>query len=137
MSGAPPWTSSGQAADSSPADPQAIYARWDEFRSWAATADVEDTALEPFADTALGPPVPLPPQVFAVGLNYRAHAEEAGLEVPEEPFVLTKFPAAVTGPFAEIELPSDTVDFEAELVAVIGRRAHRVSAAHAWDHVAG
>jgi 2-keto-4-pentenoate hydratase/2-oxohepta-3-ene-1,7-dioic acid hydratase in catechol pathway len=119
------------------ADPQTVYARWDEFRSWAVTVDLDRAALEPFAESALGPPVPLPPQVFAVGLNYRTHAEEAGLEVPDEPFVFTKFPAAVTGPFAEIELPSDTVDFEAELVAVIGRRAYRVSSAEAWGHIAG
>ncbi len=124
------------------ADPQAVFARWDEFRDWAARLDPAgrasaDPRLEPFDEPALGPPVPLPPQVFAVGLNYREHAAEAGLDLPGQPFVFTKFPASVTGPYAEIELPSDTVDFEAELVAVIGRRAHRVAAPDAWDHVAG
>lgn len=121
------------------ADPQAVYGRWDEFRTWAAaqSATAPDGPVEELDEARLGPPVPLPPQVFAVGLNYREHAAEAGLELPDEPFVFTKFPAAVTGPYAEIELPSDSVDFEAELVAVIGRRAHRVGAADAWDHVAG
>jgi 2-keto-4-pentenoate hydratase/2-oxohepta-3-ene-1,7-dioic acid hydratase in catechol pathway len=121
------------------ADPQAVYARWDEFRGWAASGPTigPEGPLEELDEARLGPPVPLPPQVFAVGLNYREHAAEAGLDLPEEPFVFTKFPASVTGPFAEIELPSDTADFEAELVAVIGRRAHRVSEADAWDHVAG
>ena len=119
------------------ADPQAIFARWDQFRSWATTIDLAAHKPEPFESATLGPPVPLPPQVFAVGLNYREHAAEAGLELPDQPFVFTKFPASVTGPYEEVELPSDTVDFEAELVAVIGRRAHRVNAAQAWDHVAG
>jgi len=118
-------------------EPQAVFPRWDEFQQWASGVDPHESRLEPLDESTLGPPVPLPPQVFAIGLNYRGHAEEAGLQLPDEPFVFTKFPAAVTGPYTEIELPSDTVDFEAELVAVIGRRAHRVSAAEAWDYVAG
>jgi 2-keto-4-pentenoate hydratase/2-oxohepta-3-ene-1,7-dioic acid hydratase in catechol pathway len=81
--------------------------------------------------------VPAPRQVFAVGLNYQQHAEEGGLGVPEEPMIFTKFPASVTGPFADIELPSDAVDFEAELDVVMGRRAYRVPEAQAWDYVAG
>ena len=106
------------------ADPQAVYARWDEFRGWAASGPTTgpEGPLEELDEARLGPPVPLPPQVFAVGLNYREHATEAGLDLPEEPFVFTKFPASVTGPFAEIELPSDTVDIEAELVADILHR---------------
>jgi 2-keto-4-pentenoate hydratase/2-oxohepta-3-ene-1,7-dioic acid hydratase in catechol pathway len=118
---------------------QPVYARWTDFRTWADDhlAGDHSSAVEPVDETRLGPPVPLPPQVFAVGLNYREHALEAGSDLPTEPFVFTKFPASVTGPYAEIELPSDAVDFEAELVAVIGRRAHRVPAAHAWSHIAG
>jgi 2-keto-4-pentenoate hydratase/2-oxohepta-3-ene-1,7-dioic acid hydratase in catechol pathway len=118
---------------------QAVYPIWGEFADWASSCLAEDPAsdVEPLDERRLGPPVPLPPQVFAVGLNYREHAAEAGLDVPDEPFVFTKFPASVTGPYAEIELPSPNVDFEAELVAVIGRRAHRVAEADAWDHVAG
>jgi 2-keto-4-pentenoate hydratase/2-oxohepta-3-ene-1,7-dioic acid hydratase in catechol pathway len=70
----------------------------------------------------LGPPVPHPPQVFAIGLNYRAHAEEGGLATPESPMVFTKFPSSITGPNGEISLPPGAVDDEAELVVVIGRR---------------
>lgn len=119
------------------ADPQAVFGRWADFREWADAYRPDAAELRPIDESRLGPPVPLPPQVFAVGLNYRSHAAESGLDVPDEPFVFTKFPAAVTGPYAEVELPSDSVDFEAELVAVIGRRAHRVGAADAWGHVAG
>ena len=60
------------------------------------------------------------------------------MAIPDtDPVVFTKFPSSVTGPHATVELPSENVDFEAELVAVIGRRAHRVTAADGWDHVAG
>jgi 2-keto-4-pentenoate hydratase/2-oxohepta-3-ene-1,7-dioic acid hydratase in catechol pathway len=91
----------------------------------------------PFDERKLGAPVPRPPQVFAIGLNYRDHAEEAGLELPESPMVFTKFPASVTGPFDTITLPVGSVDFEAELVAVIGRTARHVSVDDAWSYVAG
>jgi 2-keto-4-pentenoate hydratase/2-oxohepta-3-ene-1,7-dioic acid hydratase in catechol pathway len=118
-------------------DVQAVYARWDEFCAWAASSEGVGGEVEELDESRLGPPAPLPPQVFAVGLNYREHANEAGLDVPTEPFVFTKFPASVTGPYNEIELPSDNVDFEAELVAVIGRRAYRVAEVDAWGHIAG
>lgn len=117
------------------ADIQAIYPRWDEFRSWAAT--YQGTPDRDVVASSLGPPVPRPPQIFAIGVNYRDHAAEAGLELPDRPMVFTKFPAAVTGPYDDIALPSDAVDFEVELVAVIGRRARHVAERDAWSHVAG
>lgn len=116
-------------------DVQALFARWDEFAMWAAGQDVSQG--ETFDAQRLGPPVPRPPQVFGIGLNYKDHAEEAGLELPQEPMVFTKFPSSVTGPYAEVQLPSDRCDFEVELVAVIGREGHQISVADAWDHVAG
>jgi 2-keto-4-pentenoate hydratase/2-oxohepta-3-ene-1,7-dioic acid hydratase in catechol pathway len=75
--------------------------------------------------------------VFAIGLNYRSHATESGMAVPTVPATFTKFPASLAGPFDEIELGGDTVDWEVELVAVIGRRADRVAERDGWDHVAG
>lgn len=117
------------------ADVQAIFPRWEEFVAWAQTVDASTgTAID---RGSLEAPVPRPPQVFAVGLNYRAHAAESGLDLPDAPFVFTKFPASVTGPYARIELPSESVDFEAELVAVIGTEARNVPAAAAWRHIAG
>ncbi|MFZ2178328.1 MAG: fumarylacetoacetate hydrolase family protein [Rhodococcus sp. (in: high G+C Gram-positive bacteria)] len=117
------------------ADVQAIFPRWEEFVSWAKTVDPSTGAeIDP---GSLEAPVPRPPQVFAVGLNYRAHAAESGLDLPDAPFVFTKFPASVTGPYSHIELPSSSVDFEGELVAVIGSEARNVSAADAWGHIAG
>jgi 2-keto-4-pentenoate hydratase/2-oxohepta-3-ene-1,7-dioic acid hydratase in catechol pathway len=115
-------------------DVQPVYAQWEEFRDWAATCTAKPV---PFDERQLGAPAPRPPQVFAIGLNYRDHAEEAGLELPESPMVFTKFPASVTGPFDTITLPAGSVDFEAELVAVIGRTARHVSVDEAWSYVAG
>ena len=117
------------------ANVQAVYPRWEEFRTWAAA--YRGAPDREVAAASLGPPVPRPSQVFAIGVNYRDHAAEAGLELPGRPMVFTKFPAAVTGPYGEITLPSDAVDFEAELVAVIGRRARHVAERDGWSYIAG
>jgi 2-keto-4-pentenoate hydratase/2-oxohepta-3-ene-1,7-dioic acid hydratase in catechol pathway len=116
-------------------DPQAVYQQWDAFRAWAESAQPREPVL--IDENALGPPAPRPTQVFAIGLNYRDHAEEAGLAVPGSPATFTKFPTCLASPFAEVVLPSEFVDWEVELVVVIGRRAYQVNAANAWDHVAG
>jgi 2,4-diketo-3-deoxy-L-fuconate hydrolase len=65
--------------------------------------------------------VPRPQKSFAVGLNYRAHAAEGGMEVPESPLVFTKFPSCIVGPTADVELRSDGCDYEGELLVVIGK----------------
>ncbi len=83
----------------------------------------------------------VPPAVFCIGLNYRKHAEETGAAVPEWPVVFMKQPGAVVGPGAAIELPrglrSNCVDYEAELVIVIGRRCKNASVGEALDYVLG
>ena len=121
-------------------DPAGLYAQWEEFRVWAeellANSPEPDVDLDP---ARLAAPSPDPRQVFAIGLNYADHADETGYEPPTDlPPVFTKFPTSITGPRGEVALPpgGDT-DWEVEVVAVIGRRAHRVSAEDAWDHVAG
>jgi 2-keto-4-pentenoate hydratase/2-oxohepta-3-ene-1,7-dioic acid hydratase in catechol pathway len=115
-------------------DPQAVYDDWDAFAEWASGADLD--AAEPF-DGGLGAPVPRPRQVFALGLNYARHAREAGLDLPPMPLVFTKFPSCIVGPDATVRVATEKVDWEVELVAVIGRRAEGVSAERAWEHVAG
>ena len=119
------------------ADPQSVYHRWDDFREWAATADLSDA--QPVFDTALlGPPAPRPAQIFAVGLNYREHAAETGLQLPHHPMVFTKFVSCLTGAYSPIAIPeAGNTDWEIELVVVLGRHARRVSAEHGWDYVAG
>jgi len=117
------------------ADGFEIFERFDELAGWLAT--VPDAAYTPFDPGALGPPVPMPRQVFAIGLNYRDHAAESGLAEPDEPLVFTKYPTSITGPSATVALPSEHVDWEAELVAVIGARAEHVKAANARRFIAG
>jgi 2-keto-4-pentenoate hydratase/2-oxohepta-3-ene-1,7-dioic acid hydratase in catechol pathway len=78
-------------------------------------------------------------KIVCVGMNYRDHAEEAGLEVPERPVLFAKWPNALIGPGDPIVVPGFTsqVDYEAELGVVIGRRARDLDAADALDAVAG
>lgn len=117
-------------------DPQAIYERWEEFVRWAAEAP--DDAGSDFDSAQLGPPVPRPAQVFAIGLNYKSHANEVGYDHEKVgPPVFTKFPSCITGPYADIEHPGGSVDWEVELVVVLGRRADQISAEQGWSHVAG
>jgi 2-keto-4-pentenoate hydratase/2-oxohepta-3-ene-1,7-dioic acid hydratase in catechol pathway len=85
-------------------------------------------------------PVSDPGKIVCVGLNYRDHAEEGDNPIPDEPVLFSKFPTSVTGPGGTVGWDpeyTEKVDFEAELVAVVGRRARRVDPEDALDHVAG
>ena len=115
-------------------DPMAIYDDWDRFTEFAPAIT---TGTGTLAEASLRNPVPAPRQVFAIGINYRSHAEESAMAVPDVPAVFTKFPACLAGPFDDIQVVGDTTDWEVELVAVIGRRAERVEPTEAWAHVAG
>jgi 2,4-diketo-3-deoxy-L-fuconate hydrolase len=115
-------------------DPQAVFARWDEFRQWAAQ---NPGTPRPFSLEALGPPVPRPEQVFGIGANYRNHAAEGGLEVPDWPMVFTKYVSSFAAPTGVVTLPAETVDWEVELVVVVARTAFRVPTEQGWDYVAG
>jgi 2-keto-4-pentenoate hydratase/2-oxohepta-3-ene-1,7-dioic acid hydratase in catechol pathway len=85
------------------------------------------------------PPIPDPDKIICIGLNYRSHAEEFGLELPKAPTVFGKYRNALTGDGRTVTLPeaSAKVDFEAEIAFVIGRRAKDVPVDSALDHVAG
>ena len=98
--------------------------------------DGEGPAL---SEVELGPPIPDPQKLLCIGLNYRSHAEEAGLEPPNTPTFFAKFANALRPHGATVPLPaaSEKVDFEAEVAFVIGRRAAAVAEADALDHVAG
>ncbi len=89
------------------ADPQAVYARWAEFRAWAADADLPPGTT--FDATDLGSPAPAPRQVLAIGLNYRDHASESGFTAPEGlPPVFTKFATSITGPVTDVASSAHT-----------------------------
>jgi 2-keto-4-pentenoate hydratase/2-oxohepta-3-ene-1,7-dioic acid hydratase in catechol pathway len=118
-------------------DLPSVYDCWDQVVAWAAT--VGEAAAVRLDRTVLGPPSPSPRQVFAVGLNYRAHAAESGLDSPTGlPPVFTKYVSSFTGPDSVVDLPSGgNTDWEVELVVVIGREAREVAESDGWAHVAG
>src|ERR1700677_2889792 len=117
------WTSSGwvdveRTSGRFSFDPQEIYPRWAEFRAWADRLELgaPDSSGEVADVTAArGAPSPRPRQVFSIVLNYRDHAAEAGLAVPDSPPTFTKFPSCITGPVTTLSLPSSYVDWEVEL----------------------
>jgi 2-keto-4-pentenoate hydratase/2-oxohepta-3-ene-1,7-dioic acid hydratase in catechol pathway len=84
-------------------------------------------------------PVPRPGKVICIGLNYRDHAAESKMPIPESPVIFSKFSTCVIAPGEPVVIPSTSqqVDYEAELAVVIGRRAKNVSASRAMDYVLG
>ena len=106
----------------------------DLFGAWRPTA-----TTVPLAQAKLLAPVE-PPNIVAIGLNYRAHAIESGAALPERPVIFLKATTSLCGPEDTIILPRmapDEVDYECELAIVIGKRAHHVSEAEALDYALG
>lgn len=102
----------------------------------------EASRLKPhfqLADVSLQAPIQRPPKILAIGLNYRAHAEESGAKIPKRPVVFTKQATSVTGPYDDIYLPPETtmLDYEGELGIVIGKRCRRVPKDQANKVIAG
>ena len=93
----------------------------------------------PLDDHDLAPCVPDPPKIICVGLNYRRHAAEAGNPVPDHPIYFAKYRNSLAGHRQHVAIPAATsrVDYEVELVAVMGRPTRNVTAAQALDHVFG
>lgn len=117
-----------------PAAP-AVYEQWASFRGWMDSASLSGgTTFDPAQADA---PSPAPRQIFAIGLNYRAHQIESGFAEPSEPMVFTKFVSSVAGPIGDLTLFTDQVDWEVEAAVVIGATAYRVAEVDAWSHVAG
>ncbi len=122
-------------------DPQDLLTKVPDLQKWV---DTEQPVLDPMLSveklsqnlSMLDAPITNPSQIFAIGLNYKAHSEESGLEVPKEPMVFTKFPSSLAGPSARAPLPSKMVDWEVELVVVIGTPGRNISKADAMTHVA-
>ncbi len=103
-----------------------------------AAREVRGEAL-PLDEVRLLPPVTDPGKIVCLGLNYRSHAEEAGLEAPETPTFFAKYPNALAAPGGDVALPgySQKVDYEAEVAFVIGRRCKDVQEADALSAIAG
>src|SRR3989440_11085135 len=105
----------------------------------AEAAEISGGEPMPLRQVELEPPVPDPEKIVCIGLNYRAHAAEAGIEPPDAPPFLAKFRNALAPPGATVPLPaaSAKVDFEAEVAFVVGRRCSDVSESEAADFIAG
>jgi 2-keto-4-pentenoate hydratase/2-oxohepta-3-ene-1,7-dioic acid hydratase in catechol pathway len=105
----------------------------------ARAADNAGAVRLPGAETRLLAPIPDPHKIVCVGLNYRDHAAESGAPIPKDPVLFSKYATALIGPEETIVLPSSSseVDFEAELVIVIGKKGRHLKAQEAWSHVAG
>jgi acylpyruvate hydrolase len=108
-------------------------------RSLLLDPPLEPDSAFPAAQAQRRAVVPRPGKVICVGLNYAAHIEETQREHSDYPVLFTKFATTLTGPYDQIPLPweSEAIDYEGELVVVIGERARRVRPERALDHVAG
>ena len=118
------------------ADPMAALGEVDALSELSAGLGSQ-TPTGKLADITLGSPSPRPLNSFGIGLNYRNHAEEGGMPIPEAPLTFAKFGSCICGPTDDVKLRSDYVDYEGELVVVIGRKASNVSVEDAWSFVAG
>ena len=118
-----------------PAEPELAYERWAEVVALAG--ELTDGAETTIELDQLGSPSPRPRQIFGIGVNYADHGAEADMAIPEVPLVFTKLSTAITGPFGAIPLSSQSVDWEVEIVVVIGRLARHVASEAAWEFVAG
>lgn len=110
----------------------------EEWNSADTRTDLQEFTV-PTAKLQLAAPVPRPGKLICIGLNYRDHAIESGMMIPERPVVFSKFPTSVIGPGHPVFLPgtSEKSDYEAELAVVIGRVAKNVSEKDALDYVCG
>lgn len=127
-----------RADPSVPACIKALLAQGPEGVKRAQAAMQSGRPLAP-ASVKLLPPVPSPQKVICVGANYADHARESGMEPPPQPIIFNKFPTTVRADGDPITLPklSKTVDYEAELVVVIGRGGRYIPASEALEHVGG
>ena len=96
-------------------------------------------ARTPLESARLASPIPRPPKIVCVGLNYLDHATEQNVPLPEHPLLFSKATSSVVGPYDDVVLPaeSEQVDYEVELAVVIGKTATAVPEADAYDYVAG
>ena len=121
--------------DLGPGDVGALLARPD----WRTRAEQADGPTLTVERTHLAPVIPRPGKIVCIGLNYRTHIEEMGRDLPEYPTLFAKFTETLIGPYDAIALPpeSGSVDWEAELVVVVGRAVRRADRAAAQESIAG
>jgi 2-keto-4-pentenoate hydratase/2-oxohepta-3-ene-1,7-dioic acid hydratase in catechol pathway len=110
-----------------------------DLRAAEQAARREKAADYAAASAKMLPPIPDPPKIICLGLNYKDHAKESGAPIPKDPVLFSKYATALIGHGEPIVLPavSKEVDYEAELVIVVGKRGRHIDAANALSYVAG
>jgi 2-keto-4-pentenoate hydratase/2-oxohepta-3-ene-1,7-dioic acid hydratase in catechol pathway len=105
---------------------------------WASVFASSQPKIDP-ASVRLGSPIARPSKIVAIGLNYRDHAKEAKMELPQEPVLFSKATSATAGPYDDLVIPrgASKVDWEVELGVVVNSRVKQLSDSRALDHVAG
>ena len=118
-------------------DPMACYDQWSSLLTWAT--DNTSSAIHRVLPEcpAYEAPSPRPRQAFGVGVNYADHAAEAGMAVPGDPLIFAKFTSSLAGQASPLLITVPTVDWEVELVVVIGASARDLPRADAWSAIAG
>ena len=112
--------------------------RWDQVHDGLLNASGDSVeAIEPVDSSRWLAPLSNPEKLICIGKNYADHAKEMGMAPPEIPVVFSKFASAIIGPAAKIQLPSisQEVDYEAELVVVIGKQGKDIAESVAMSHV--
>ena len=115
--------------------PMSVFPRWNELKEIAPS--LPTTALETFGADDLRAPSPEPRQIFGIGLNYRAHAVETGVPLPDSPLTFTKFASSIHSPNGDIRIDVATADWEIEVVAVVGSGGRNIPQTTAWNAIAG
>jgi len=118
-----------------PSDVMACFSVWQSLRAHAASLAKTDGVA--CSIEQLDCPVPQPRQLFAVGLNYKKHAEEMGSPLPTTPLTFAKFQSSINTPCGDVRLVGETCDYESELVIVIGAGGINIAQSDAWQHIAG
>jgi 2-keto-4-pentenoate hydratase/2-oxohepta-3-ene-1,7-dioic acid hydratase in catechol pathway len=118
-----------------PSDVMSCYSVWESLRAHASSLAKTDGVA--CSIEQLDCPVPQPRQLFAVGLNYKKHAEEVGSPIPATPLTFAKFQSSINTPSGDVHLVGETCDYESELVIVIGTGGTNIVQADAWQHIAG
>jgi len=121
-----------------PRDMIALIHEWPRVRSAVESAG-KRAADFPLKAVKLHAPVPRPGKIMAIGLNYADHVAESGMKTPEQQIWFSKMPSSVNGPFDPIQLPkvSTALDYEVELVAIVGRGGRHIGKVHAADAIFG
>ena len=116
-----------------------LISRWEDVEAEAARIVAAGEGAKALGSVHLLAPVPRPGKVFAIGLNYADHIAESGMETPKEQVWFTKAVTSIHAPFDPIQIPkvSQLVDYEVEMVAIVGKGGKHISAADAPAHVFG